>query len=1021
MADLIRVNVGNSSYVNANIASYDARNSEIIFLSLLGYATTMKVIAKEINKRNQVSVGNRYFTSQPKAYDVVTSKQADSDFSHAIIFKKDNVFTDTEKNEHLLAYVFTELPSSYRLDDSQGEYPEEILNGVFDKIYKHTPIPLLVEWMPYIVRHLIANNCLTQVFVSKPDEVNMKVFRLTFQFRFLSELISRGLNEREIMINGCEQTSEEMTEVTGLDSYLNTFTETLAEKIQQSFIPKFTPGQDEYSEALQNFADFASLRGGLDMYEAQKSVIQAASNNLDKNGAVFIIGEMGCGKTLMGTGTVMANTKKKATTNIVLCPGHLVEKWKSEILRLAPLSEAVIVDDFNDFKALESHINDRRRKKHLWLILSKETAKFGYEERPAVNWSRGTGRRRTPCYVCPECGKPLFKIVNEGTGRRRQERIVFLTEKDFTHKYAHNITCTNVVTKWNEKDRVEENVVCGAKLWTPVIREENAGWVKLGESGWMEFQHLGNVFERLANEDKLSKDDTKLMVSISDALAADKIIQRAPRKYPIAQYIRKYYKHKIDYLIADELHSYKAGESAQGQAFGDLALAAKKTIGLTGTLLNGYASGLFHILFRTFAGVMKKEGYDFNDVEAFARDFGVTKRTTRFDWREGRQGDRNGASNVKPLPGVSPIVFTKFLLENAAFIGLADIADGLPSYTEIPVPIEMDEELKASYDNLETSVRNSFGGGRRRGGGMKTMAQMLQSLSVYPDQPYDQPPIIHPDTGDVIATPDELSHEPRSKEARFMDIVREKISNGEKVLVYYHWTNRTNLGSRLSRMLEAEGIRTATLTSRVKARDREAWINERVAEGIDVLICNPALVETGLDLLDFTTIIYYQVGYNLFTMRQASRRSWRLSQTRDIEVYFLFYQGTVQEQALSLMATKLQAAMSIEGKFSEEGLNAMSNNEDLLTQIANSVVEGIKHSVDIQVFQKTSTTGTSRTDRADARAASRISVVRRGESKPYSIFVREEHKKGKKKAEITDTQTLVMQLFRTPARVANLY
>lgn len=38
--------------------------------------------------------------------------------------------------------------------------------------------------------------------------------------------------------------------------------------------------------------------------------------------------------------------------------------------------------------------------------------------------------------------------------------------------------------------------------------------------------------------------------------------------------------------------------------------------------------------------------------------------------------------------------------------------------------------------------------------------------------------------------------------------------------------------------------------------------------------------------------------------------------------------------------------MSIEDKFSEKGLNAMSNNEDLLTQIANSVVKGIRHFVD---------------------------------------------------------------------------
>ena len=118
------------------------------------------------------------------------------------------------------------------------------------------------------------------------------------------------------------------------------------------------------------------------------------------------------------------------------------------------------------------------------------------------------------------------------------------------------------------------------------------------------------------------------------------------------------------------------------------------------------------------------------------------------------------------------------------------------------------------------------------------------------------------------------------------------------------------------------------------------------------------MIETGLDLLDFTTIIYYQMGYNLYTMRQASRRSWRLSQNKDVEVYFLYYKGTIQEQALSLMATKLQAAMAIEGKFSEEGLNALSNNEDIFTQIASSVTEGIKDSVDIQVFKKISVKNT---------------------------------------------------------------
>ena len=242
---------------------------------------------------------------------------------------------------------------------------------------------------------------------------------------------------------------------------------------------------------------------------------------------------------------------------------------------------------------------------------------------------------------------------------------------------------------------------------------------------------------------------------------------------------------------------------------------------------------------------------------------------------------------------------------------------------------------------------------------MRIMAQMVQSLTVYPDQPFDQPPIVDPKDGSIVAQPMDLDSDRHyAKELKLLELCQEKVSAGEKVLVYYHWTNRTNIGRRLKGLLEEHGIKTTVMGSNIKAKDRDAWIKERLAGGTQVLICNPSLVETGLDLLDFTTIIFFQMGYNLFTMRQASRRSWRLSQEHDIEVYFMYYKDTVQERAISLMATKLQASMAIEGKFSEEGLNAMSNNEDILTQIASSVTEGIKDTMDTAVFEKTSIAST---------------------------------------------------------------
>ena len=382
----------------------------------------------------------------------------------------------------------------------------------------------------------------------------------------------------------------------------------------------------------------------------------------------------------------------------------------------------------------------------------------------------------------------------------------------------------------------------------------------------------------------------------------------------------------------------------------DIATASKKFIGLTGTLLNGYADGLFYILYRTLPKMMKKAGYTYQCEADFMRDYGVIRKDSKYSFSNGRVQDKISGTE-KRLPGVSPLVFTKFLLENSVFISLSDMDGGLPEYKEIPVEVEMDDELKDAYTTLERDLRDHVGGYRE--GGLKAMGAMLQTLSVYPDMPYNQPPVLHPDDNSVIATPPELEQGLRNKEEKLLELVQDKLANGEKVLIYYEWTNKTDIADKLTKMFKENNIKSATLTSSVSAETREEWIADKLNKGLDVLMCNPKLVETGLDLLDFTTIIFYQIGYNIFTMRQASRRSWRLSQTKDIEVYFMYYKDTIQAQALSLMATKLQASMAIEGKFSEEGLRAMSNNEDLLTQIANSVVEGIKDTVQVQSFVST--------------------------------------------------------------------
>ena len=179
-----------------------------------------------------------------------------------------------------------------------------------------------------------------------------------------------------------------------------------------------------------------------------------------------------------------------------------------------------------------------------------------------------------------------------------------------------------------------------------------------------------------------------------------------------------------------------------------------------------------------------------------------------------------------------------------------------------------------------------------------------------------------------------------------MELVRQKAANGERVLIYTSWT-RTDSQKKLQELLCSEGYRTEILTPQIATDKREDWVNKRVKGGLQVLITNPRCVETGLDLNAFTTIIFYSMGYNLFTLRQASRRSWRINQTAPrVEVYMLYYADTMQAKAMKLMASKLAVAGIIEGTFSEEGLAAMSDVKDLTSQMAKELALGIRDNVE---------------------------------------------------------------------------
>ena len=171
---------------------------------------------------------------------------------------------------------------------------------------------------------------------------------------------------------------------------------------------------------------------------------------------------------------------------------------------------------------------------------------------------------------------------------------------------------------------------------------------------------------------------------------------------------------------------------------------------------------------------------------------------------------------------------------------------------------------------------------------------------------------------------------------------------GGRVQIYATYTQKRDVTRRLESVLNAAGIKAAVLTTQTPPEDREAWYERQLKAGVQAFIGHPRLVQTGLDLIFCPAIIWYQTGYSTFTLRQASRRSWRIGQTKPVTVRFLCYENTAQVGCLRLMGRKLLVSMAMEGKFSDSGLQAMDDGADVLTTLARELVmhQGVGQSAD---------------------------------------------------------------------------
>lgn len=790
---------------------------------------------------------------------------------------------------------------------------------LFEELDRKTAVPLIPAFRDYVLEQLKQRGILKQLTViSLREKMEAWLLNCTAGDGNIVKVLEDGLQSGQIAIPGASTDADGFEAVTSVTSYLNTFGVTVAERIRNQFLPLFDPAAEPLSSEILEINDYIRAKAGYRLYDAQLAVAESVKRQLSHAKCGFIVAECGSGKTKIGATALYAVAslqKKEKTFNLILCPSHVAKKWVRELGETLPDTLGMVVKSIAELERLYTLYE--AGDKTVYAVISKERARDGYMKMPAVIWNE-----RRKAFLCPDCMEVLeMPCSDEGVGyMANADQLWFRTEHSRNHKCPH----------------------CETPLWTAVNPDRKSDWVKIGGYGWIyryrAYEHMEKckneaVLERLKEIDKRPDGYFRTI--------------GACRRYPLSSYLKRRFRGKLYGAICDELHQYN-NASGQGDAMGEIYNAAKKVIGMTATLINGYSSGIFHLLYRVVPHLMKKDGKDYQAPREFDAEYGVVENTYEVKDADYASNRRNQKvkKQTRQLPGVSPLVFSRFLLEHAAFLSLADMGKELPDYEEIPVPLAMTDDVADEYRGIERDLREVLRTDKKAA--KKILSAYLNLLTVFPDQPYDQPEIIHPLTREPIVSPQNITNFDTlgEKEEKVLEIVRRKVENGERVLVYTSWT-RTDSQQKLLKLLTENGCRTDILTAKISPDKREEWVEKRVNAGLQVLITNASLVETGLDLNAFTTLIFYSIGYNLFTLRQASRRSWRINQTAPrIEVYLFYYQNTMQQKAIKLMASKLAVAGIIEGNFTEEGLAAMSDVKDMTSQLAKELMLGIKDNVD---------------------------------------------------------------------------
>ncbi len=142
-----------------------------------------------------------------------------------------------------------------------------------------------------------------------------------------------------------------------------------------------------------------------------------------------------------------------------------------------------------------------------------------------------------------------------------------------------------------------------------------------------------------------------------------------------------------------------------------------------------------------------------------------------------------------------------------------------------------------------------------------------------------------------------------------IEIIRDAVSGGHKILLFSVYTSMFPF---IESELKEQGIKYFKLTGQTKVSDRMDLVNEfNDNDDVKVFLISLKAGGTGLNLIGADMVIHYDPWWNLSAENQATDRTYRIGQKRNVQVYKLITKNSIEEKIYNLQEKKAKLADSM--------------------------------------------------------------------------------------------------------------